>query len=280
MYKTILVHVDETARSVQRIEVAASLARRYDAHLVGTAMTGLSAYVLIENSLEVGMPPITFPVKELRVGANRALDVFDRTAARLSVNSFERRVVDDEAGLGMCLQAPYSDLVVISQTAPDEFQPRLRSDFPEYVLLNCSRPVLVLPLTGVDGEFGRRVTVAWNGSAEAVRAITSAIPLLQRAEKVELIVFDADGGKNLHGEEPGADMALYLARHGIIVEVTATRSEAGHEEGDALMSFAVDHGADLIVMGAYGHSRFHELLLGGMSRTALGSSPVPLWMSH
>jgi nucleotide-binding universal stress UspA family protein len=272
MYKTILVHVDETARSRQRVDVAA--------RLVGTAMTGLSAYVLVGNSLEVGMPPIVFPVEELRAGANRSLDAFDSAANGTGVDCFERRLVDDEAGVGICLQAPYSDLVVISQTSPEDFQPRLRADFPEYVLLNCNRPVLILPPTRLNGELGRRITVAWNGSAEASRAITSAIPLLKRAEKVDLVVYDADLDGNLHGEEPGADMALYLARHGIVVEVTAAVSEAAREPGESLLSFAADQRADLIVMGAYGHSRFRELMLGGMSRTALGSSLVPLWMSH
>jgi nucleotide-binding universal stress UspA family protein len=280
MYKTILVHVDETARSRQRVDVAARLANLYGAHLLGTAMTGLSAYVLIGNSLDVGMPPVVFPAEELHAGANRALDAFDAAADRLGVDCFERRLVDDEAGVGLCLQAPYSDLVVISQTAPEDFPPRVRADFPEYVLLNCSRPVLILPPAPLDDELGRRIMVAWNGSAEATRAITSAIPLMRRAEKVDLVVYDADLDGSLHGEEPGADMALYLARHGIVVEVTAAVSDAAREPGESLLSFAADQRADLIVMGAYGHSRFREIMLGGMSRTALGSSLVPLWMSH
>jgi nucleotide-binding universal stress UspA family protein len=121
MYKTILVHVDGTSRSLQRIEVAASLAGRYDAHLVGTAMTGLSPYAFGATGFDAGMPPVVFPIEELRADANRVLDVFDATAHRLGVDSFERRLVDDEAGLGMCLQAPYADLVVVSQVAPREF---------------------------------------------------------------------------------------------------------------------------------------------------------------
>ena len=167
---------------------------------------------------------------------------------------------------------------MIGQTAPNEFLPRLRSDFPEYVLLNCTRPVLVLPRSGTSADIGRSVTVAWNGSAEAVRAITSAIPLLKQAGRVDLVVFNADGEPDVHGDDPGADMALFLARHGIKVNVIAAKS--GRDDGDALLSFAADSGADLIVMGAYGHSRFREFLLGGMTRTALSSSPVPLWMAH
>jgi nucleotide-binding universal stress UspA family protein len=278
MYKTILVHIDGTAESIGRTQVAARLAIRYEGHLVGAAVTGLSPFMFPIGSIEAGAPPIVFPIDELRAEAERALDLFDKTASSEGLNSYERRVVDDEAGIGISLQARYSDLVVVSQAALDEFRPRLRSDFPEYVLMNGSRPTLVLPQRSVQGEIGRSVTVAWNGSPEAVRAITTAIPLLKRAQNVNLVVLEAGKEADLHGDEPGADMALYLARHGIKVQVTATG--AGRDDGDALLSFATDTGADLIVMGAYGHSRFREFLLGGMTRTALGSSPVALWMSH
>jgi nucleotide-binding universal stress UspA family protein len=278
MYKTILVHVDQTARSIERIEVAARLANQYEAHLVGAAMTGLSSFMFPIGIMEADVPPVVFPIEELREEADLALDLFDKTASKEGVNAYERRLIDDEAGFGMCLQARYSDVVVISQTAPGEFLPRLRSDFPEYVLLNSARPVLVLPYTGVHGEIGRSVTVAWNGSAEAVRAITTAMPVLKRAQRVNLVVFNANNDAGLHGEVPGADMALYLARHGIKVEVTAT--EGGVDDGESLLSFAADRGADMIVMGAYGHSRFHEFVLGGVTRTALASSPVALWLSH
>ena len=279
MYKTILVHVDQSARSTGRVQVAARLAVRYQGHLVGAAMTGLSAFMFPIGSVEAGMPPIVFPIEELRAQAENALHQFDQTAAEEGVNAFERQLINDEAGAGMCLQARYSDLVVISQTAPEEFLPRLRSDFPEYVLINSARPVLVLPYTGVRGEIGRNVTVAWNGSAEAVRAITSAIPMLQRAQRVDLVVLNADDEAGLHGDVPGADMALYLARHGIKV-VVATIEAGADDAGDALLSFAADKDADLIVMGGYGHSRFHEFLLGGMTRTVLASSPVALWLAH
>jgi nucleotide-binding universal stress UspA family protein len=278
MYKTILVHVDETARSACRIDVAVRLANLYDAHLVGAAVTGLAAYLLPQAGLDPGAPAIAFPIDELHAEADRALDLFDRQADAQGVRSFERRRIDDEAGTAISLHARYCDLVVISQCALDEFTPRLRTDFPEYVILNGARPVLVLPSKGVTGEIGKRVTVAWNGSSNAVHAITSAIPMLQQAQAVNLVVFDPAIDPDRHGDVPGADMALYLARHGIRVD--ATTAHAGGDAGEALLSFAADHGADLIVMGAYGHSRFSEILLGGASRTALLSSPIPLWMAH
>lgn len=278
MYKTILVHVDETAGSRQRIDVAARLAKRCEAHLVGAAMTGLSAFMAPLSTMEPGMPPIVFPIEALRAQAERALDLFDRSVSGAGVNSYERRLVDDEAGNGMCLQARYSDLVLVSQDAPNAWRPRLRSDFVEYLLLNSGRPVLALPPRVVQFDLGRRVMIAWNGSGEAVRAITTAIALLKQADRVDLVVFNAGQCGDLHGQEPGADMALYLARHGVKVEVTAIDLE--QDDGDALLNFAVDAGVDLIVMGAYGHSRLREFLLGGMTRTALASSPVALWMAH
>ncbi|WP_426211532.1 universal stress protein [Massilia sp. TWP1-3-3] len=277
MYKTILVHVDQSPRSAVRTDIAARLAALHDAHLVGGAVTGLASYLFPQTGLDPGTPAIAFPIAELHAEADRVLDLFDQRASRAGVNSFERRRIDDEAGAGISTHARYCDLVVISQSAYDEFTPRLRTDFPEYVVLNCARPVLVVPAKGAIGEVGTRITVAWNGSSNAVRAITSAIPMLQRAQAVNLVVLNSEGGDQ-HGDTPGADIALYLARHGIRVDVTA--AQASGDAGESLLSLAADQGADLIVMGAYGHSRFSEILLGGASRTALLTSPIPLWMAH
>lgn len=278
MYKTILVHVDDTPASARRTALAARLAVQHDAHLVGAAATGLSAYVFPVPALGPAMPAITFPIEQLRAEAEHALDGFDSMARQAGVNSFERRRIDDEAAPGLSLQARYADLIVISQSAPDQILPRLPSDFPESVILNSPRPVLVVPAAGGADAVGRRVTVAWNGSADAVRAIAGAITLLRQAEQVCLVVFNAHAQAGIHGDQPGADIALYLARHGIRVEVTSAGAPSG--EGAALLSFAAEQGSDLIVMGAYGRSRFRELLLGGVTRTVLASSPIALWMAH
>ncbi len=224
------------------------------------------------------MPAITFPIDEMRAEATRALDVFEARVKQAGVNKFERRCVDEEAGVAVSLQARYADLVILSQHAAGEHPGLLRADFPEYVLLNCARPVLVLPAAGVQGSIGQRVAVGWNGSADAVRAITSALPMLRAAQQVGLVVFNAASDGDLHGELPGADMALYLARHGVKVDVDARETE--QDPGEALLTYAADAGADLLVMGAYGHSRVREILLGGATRTVLRSSALPLWMAH
>jgi nucleotide-binding universal stress UspA family protein len=278
MYKTILVHVDDTAHSAQRTAVAATMARASAAHVVGAATTGLPVYVYPGDGLVAGLPVPESALEELRVQAERALDRFEAAAREAGVASVERMRIDEEAGIALAMQSRYCDLAIISQASPDEFLPRQRADVPDYIVLNSARPVLVLPAVSARPDIGQRVVLAWNGSKEAARAIASALPLLQAARQVDLVIFDPERSEALHGREPGADMARYLARHGVTAEVSVAR--AGRHDGDALLTFASDKAADLIVMGAYGRSRFREIMLGGMTRAVLASSPIALWMAH
>ena len=174
--------------------------------------------------------------------------------------------------------ARYADLAVIGQFDPSTPVPGMMPNFVETVALNSGRPVLVVPYAGeASGEF-RRPLVAWDGGLPASRAITSALPLLRQAGTIDVVIFNPHTEVGVHGEEPGADLALYLARHGIQVNVVE-RTVSG-AIGEALLSTAADLGSDLIVMGAYGHTRFREVLLGGVTRTVLGSMTVPVLMAH
>lgn len=118
--------------------------------------------------------------------------------------------------------------------------------------------------------------LAWNGSREARRALWDAMPLLQSADKV--IVFGVDSGDGRH--VPGADVSTHLARHGIKVEAEHTVASSNISDADLLLSAISDHGVDLLVMGAYGHHRLRELLLGGATRAVLSQMTVPVLMSH
>jgi nucleotide-binding universal stress UspA family protein len=267
MYKTILVHVDGSTTLPARVDAAARLALAHEAHLVGSALTGLSAYQLPITPMDAGAPPIVFPTEELRAAADLALDRYEERARALGVASYERRRLDDDTAVGLCLQARYADLLVISQDV----------QAAPYIVLNCARPVLVMPPAPAAG-IGKTVTVAWNASAQAVRAISSAIPLLQRAARVHLLVLLNDDNGDAHGEQPGGDMALFLARHGVNVELDARRGST--DNGAELLSYATHTRSDLVVMGAFGHSRLREWVLGGVTRTALRRAPVALWMAH
>ena len=167
---------------------------------------------------------------------------------------------------------------VIGQFDPGAAVPGVMSNFPETVVLNSGRPVLVVPHAGkAEGNF-RRPLVAWDGGLAASRAIAGALPLLAQAETTDVLVFDTGDQKDAHGEQPGADLALYLARHGVKVNVIERRISG--DTGEALFSAAADLGSDLIVMGAYGHTRFREVVLGGVTRTVLESMTVPVLMAH
>lgn len=276
-YRTILVHADLSRHAPQRIRFAATLARTFDAHLVGGAVTGVSRF-LSPASAAMGGAMIADQIEVMRDSAERALAQFDALADQTGVASFERRLVDDDYDGGLALQARYADLVVVSQTDPDEPAPGGRDDLPEYMLLNSVRPLLVLPYAGRWEHAGNNVLLAWDGGMEATRAVTAALPLLQTAARVTVVVFNAHARWGTHGEQPGADLALYLSRHGVRVEVSAQTT--GLDTGNALLSLAADTGADLLVMGGYGHARFREMLLGGVTATILREMTLPVLLAH
>jgi len=270
-YKTILVHVDETPRRGERLQLAAALAARFDAHLVALFALGaarIPSYALAEAG------PVIRDIEERRRGqAARAAEEEFRKAERRGGGKSEWRVSEDDAAAAVRLSARYADLVVLGQPEPDE---ALARGFAEEVILSAGRPVLLVPYAGRFADAGQRVLVAWNASREAARAVTDALPLLVQAQSVEVVAFGSDGD---HGALPGADLALYLARHG--VKATAARQDApGVDIGNQILSRAADVNADLIVMGAYGHSRMRELALGGATRSLLDAMTVPVLMAH
>lgn len=277
-YKTVLVHVDESRHASERIKIAAAIAMAENAHLIGTAMTGASRYLAQARMLAELDPNVKAQLDFLHARAMRGLDDFDATAQKLGLTSFEKRLVDDEAGGGICLQARYADLVVIGQNDPNELSPVVMPDFPEYVVLYSGRPVLLVPYSGHFEGIGKHVLVAWDASMPATRAVTSAIPLLRRAQTVQVVVFNPHARPQAHGSVPGSDIALYLARHDVKVEVLQRQAE--HEIGVALQALVSELQADLLVMGGYGHARFREILLGGVTSTVLDSMRVPVLMAH
>ncbi len=285
-YKTILVHVDETSRSKERIRIAAALAHSFEAHLIGIGMTGISHFIYQNARVTHTNPNLSMHLDYLRTMAENSMAQFEPAMREMNVTSFEQRLVDDDAGSGFCLHAHYSDLLVIGQNDPEHISPAVMSDFPEEVLLHSGRPTLILPYAGHFAQVGKNVLVSWDCSREATRAITYALPLLKKADLVRLAVFNPEKNAELHGEEPGADMALYLARHGVKVEVSHHHtgqdpvSRNRLDVGNALLSLANDFGSDLLVMGAYGHSRFRETILGGVTRTILETMTLPVFMSH
>ncbi|PRC91675.1 universal stress protein [Solimicrobium silvestre] len=275
-YKTILVHIDDTSRSPSRIQLAAQLAMKQDAHLLAIADTGVSRFIYQDGNINGVDPSLLSHLEYLRERATQNVVDFKIQAAKLGVTSFSSEITQDDACGGIGLRARYCDLVIVGQTNPDEASPAVMDDFPEYMILNSGRPVLIIPYAGDFNQPGKRPLIAWDGSRAATRAITDAIPLLRTADLVNVAIVNPKG--DTHGEQPGADIAAYLARHGIKLDVSVHNTKLN--TGNALLSLASDLNSDLMVMGGYGHSRFREMIMGGATRTILESMTIPTLMSH
>jgi len=275
-YETILVYLDKTASTYQRIKIAADIALANDARLVGASMIGVSTS-RFEQENSVHQDPVQdIHIKFLKERAARVLADFESTVQKIGVPLLEGRVVDGDASSGITLQSRYCDLTIIGQTNLNDSSQDVGPDFPEYVVLNAGRPVLIVPYAGEFANVGEKVLISWDASREATRAVNDAIPLLKRAEVVQVAVFNAD--VNLFSDQPGHDIALHLARHGVKVEVL--ENVQTRDVGRALLSLITDLSSDLLVMGCYGHSRFRERLMGGVTRTILENMTIPVLMSH
>lgn len=278
-FKDVLVVVDHGRNCAARIDVASQLARDFDAHLTGLYV---SAPPLVPPAILAQLPPEVreIPARAGREGAEKARMLFnERIELSGSGLSTEWREAEGDVAAVASLHARYADLTVIGQTDPDGVPLGAIRDLPERLILGAGRPVLVVPYIGRFGTVGERVLLAWNASREATRAANDALPLLQKAARVTVLAVNPRGGPRGHGAVPGADIALHLARHGVRVEAASVATDEVAVD-DMLLSQAADAGADLIVMGAYGHSRVGELVLGGATRHMLRQITMPVFMSH
>ncbi len=276
MLNTILVHVDQSPHGPARMRYAAALARVHGAYLIGAAVSGVSRTVFTKKD---------GPGQDLRGGYARLLpDDARRALARFEAIAREHRIrhgarfVYDQAGEGMVRLARFADLVVLSQDDLLEAQPDPALHLPEYVILNCARPVLVVPRTGPDTYHHPKALVAWNGSKEASFALHAAIPLLRHAAGVTIAALAGKAGSDEGLRSQMHELQHFLGRHHVNpqVVVRAPRQDTAHE----LQALAAELGCGMLVMGCFGHSRFHELCRGGTSRTVLAESPVPFMMAH
>jgi nucleotide-binding universal stress UspA family protein len=276
-YKTVLVDCDASRSVASRLSAAADIAERFGAHLIGVhAREPFDVVSITGDNIPIAPFVNAYNARcdEMEKAARTA---YDKATKRRNLRS-EWRVVEDLADGVLTTNARYVDLLVLGQADPDD-PATSHNDLPEVTALASGRPVLVIPKIGIQAPIGKHVMLCWNASRESARSAADALPFLQAAEQVTVLVVDPDVSINGHGQEPGADVATWLARHG--VKVTVQREAAiDTKVGEVILSRAADLGVDLIVMGVYGHSRVREMVLGGASRTLLSSMTVPVLMSH
>lgn len=296
--RDLLVHVNDEIASAKAMEMAALLAAATGARLTVVATgspvlpwAGLGAEtVAFARAAEQAQRETLHTVVARLVGAH----------ARSVTAPVEVHVVADDAAEVLAAHARTSDLVIVAQRDPDA-DGGLGPVQAGRLLVGVGRPVLVVPYIGAFGGASappasavlRRILVAWADTRETVRAVHDALPLLARASHVELVSF-AGGPHDVPSRRAALDgVAAHLARHGVRAQVSVAAhgeptSGARRRQGwqpdvavsEALLSHAADMQADLIVMGAYGHSRLRELVLGGVTRALLGAMTVPVLMSH
>jgi nucleotide-binding universal stress UspA family protein len=279
--KDILVHLDTEAGSgagQRRQSFAISLAAAHDAHLTGLIF-----------ALEPTIPPMIMgevPGSLLESQRERAIesaqaaaDAFSAATKAAGINSEVRIVNCTEAAAGptLAVHGRTSDLIVVGQEEPDDTL-AIRELLIESALFESGRATLVVPYIGPAEAKLDHIMVGWDGRREASRAANEALPLLAKAQDVEVVIV-GDDAPSAHGGEPGADLALHLARHGLSVNVKRIGS-AGIDIGNALLSHAADAETDLMVLGGYGHSRFREFIFGGTTNSILSSMTVPVLMAH
>ena len=255
---------------------AVSVAEAFEAHALGVAF----AYEpIIPGSVMGGIPPefIESQRAESEKNARAAIARFEQ-AAKLAGISFETRMLDASiAGASdeLARMGRRFDLAVVGQAERDKPMPEEVVD--EGVLFEAGRPVIFVPFIQREGLKLNRVMVCWDGSRAATRAIGDAMPFLEKAKRIEVVIVGSKPPKS--DEVPGADLGQHLARHGIKVDVKRITSPE-IDVASTVLSYAADSSADLIVMGGYGHSRLREFVLGGVTRAILESMTVPVLMSH
>ncbi|NCF27291.1 MAG: universal stress protein [Gammaproteobacteria bacterium] len=274
--RDILVHVDKSRAMPGRVRAAAEFARRHDAHLTGLYVIEvpvLPSYAEAQIPVDIIEAQRAALISTAAAAESEFGDIVEKSGI-----SSEWRCVEDRLIDALSLNARYADLLMVGQADPEDPECVSRG-LADHLALSSGRPVLVIPTGGVSGVIGENVVVAWNAKREAVRAISDAMPLLETANQVSVVTINAKDEDPENAGIPAADIGLHLARHGI---ETQTRSLYGAPAaiGELLLYAARDESADLLVMGAYGHARFREILLGGVTAHVLAHTTIPTLLAH
>ncbi|MBN9669212.1 universal stress protein [Roseibium aggregatum] len=277
--KSILA-ITELQGALENVEKAISIARTCDAHLTLLIMGEVPDLPFYgyggQGYLEIWTRECDERKTELAAMTTRVEERLQREGIAFDVRSgLASGTREDDL---VARHAIYCDLALVLRTLDLELT-ALEKNMIDGALFDSGRPILYVPRDVKPGGFGENVAIAWNARREAARAISDALPFLAMARNTTILVVDPVVGDNDHGEDPGSDIATVLARHDLEVTVQDVAS-AGRPVSEALADTVRELGAGLLVMGAYGHSRLRQNILGGTTREMLERSTVPLLLSH
>jgi len=281
-FKDVLVHLDGSRRVADRLAYAIEWAVRDGAHL-----TGLFTLDLVPTLAELARAypgrierfETFIEMRAREVARAKEVEAHFRSAVQRAEVSGEWRFVEWPSAETVAIQARYADLTIVGQVDPDNPGVGTAATIPEETLFASGRPLVIVPYAGQFPSIGRRIVVGWKPTREAARALADALPILERAAEVTVLTINPDRGPDTEPGVAGADIALHLARHGVRAEARTTIAD-DVATGDVLLNEVADRGADLLVMGGYGHARLRETMFGGVTRHVLESMTVPVLMAH
>lgn len=276
MIKDIVVNLTPGPGDDPACRYAISLAETFNAHLTGVAfaydppwppaITDLGGAQILRSLLEKSRADAKSTAAQFEAAAKRS---------QLSVQALTPEATSSGAAEAIANLARTYDLAVLKQSSSRDDV--TAQEIIEAVLFNSGRPVLIVPYIQKAGFSVKRVLICWDGSRASARAVADSLPLIARADNVQVLTVVT--GKFDENDVAGADIAEHLARYKLRVEL-ARLPAPDIDVPSAILSHAADVDADLIVMGAYGHSRLRDFVLGGATRGMLRSMTVPTLMSH
>jgi nucleotide-binding universal stress UspA family protein len=276
MIKDIVVNLGIGEKPGPAGDFAVSVASTFDAHLAGVAFL-YDPIVPISGAGYIPAEVIETQERDNLAATKEAVAKFTAACSRAGVNGEPVTLSASFGGVGEQFSrvARRFDLAIIGQAEPDTSP--VEEVIAEAALFESGRPIIIVPYIQKGPLKLDYVSVCWDGSRSAARAVADALPLLKRAGKVEVFIVANESGKQ--DEIEGADIGAHLARHGLDVQVERT-TVGDIDVADVILSHAADVGTDFLVMGGYGHSRLREFVLGGVTRSIFKSMTVPVLMAH
>jgi nucleotide-binding universal stress UspA family protein len=282
--RDIVVLLDGSVRDETKLAVAVDLARRNDAHLTG--LCPLEMLLPADMSFALGGYPDLWALPEFA----RQIESQAKAKAAVIEAGF-RELLRRETVIGdwaletgplisaVTRRALATDLIIVGQADPENPLPPVARTLVEDVLMTAGRPLLIIPYAGQFATIGTNALVGWTPTRESARAVHDALPVLAKGAKVLVLTVENTRGGEVE-PLPTADIAEHLARHALDVSAARTVVSDGLSPADALLDYAADIQADLLVVGGYGHSRTREMIMGGVTRDLLHHMTVPVLMSH
>ncbi len=272
--KDILVHLNNTDTLPVRLRAANTIAEKFNAHITGMYVKQPLTYEVYGTFVHPDIVNETINAEQ--EGADEAKLLFAKQllkdAALADSDNISYQEVTGDAAHTLARHSCVSDLVVLARGKEGEHHENL-NNLVTNVVLESGRPVLVVPPKSTIDTLGKSIFVAWNGSAESTRAIHDAMPLLQSAEVVNVVTFEENGSSTV------IDITGHLDHYNVTFDVTNSSAKES-EIMENMFRLTENFESDLVVMGAYGHSRFREYVLGGVSRSAISELDIPMFLSH